>query len=599
MTKPVVKFLPFLIVLALIPFMLPGGRLGSYYLTLLILSVSSAIAALGLTVLLGYSGQVSLAQAAFFGIGAYAFAILAAKHDVPYGVAVVASLVITTLSGFVLGVISLRLASHYLALVTIGFQIIIELILNNASVLTGGADGISNIPRPALPGIDFTRDHNFYWLSVACLGAAAYLVYRLRHSRIGGALLALREDEIAAASQGIRLYWTKILAFTASATLGGLGGILYASGSMYISPNVFDFNQSVSFFAMTLVGGQESIVGTTLGAGLITFLPEVLRFLHAYYIAVYGLLVVIVILFMPQGLYGLLLRGLEFGWRAIRGGKPEGTAAPVEAKAAHQLKRPIATSEILLEVFGLAKHFGGIKAVNGVDFTICRGDVAVLIGPNGSGKTTALNVLSGVYTATAGRILYKGEEITNRRPSDINRLGITRTFQNIRLFPELTALENVVIGCYPKGSVGLLGTLLARPRGFAEERAAREKARETLRLLGFSRFDVKAKNLPYGQQRVVEIARAIVSDPELLLLDEPAAGMNREETASLSELIYRIHDLGLTILLIEHDMSFVASVATRAYVMDFGQKISEGSVSEVLADPDVIKAYLGDDAEYA
>jgi branched-chain amino acid transport system permease protein len=277
----------------------------------------------------------------------------------------------------------------------------------------------------------------------------------------------------------------------------------------------------------------------------------------------------------------------------------EGAAVPVEAQRQHSLKRPIASSDPILQITGLRKHFGGIKAVDGVDFTICRGDIAVLIGPNGSGKTTALNVLSGVYTATAGTISFKGADITNRRPAEINRLGITRTFQNIRLFPELTALENVVIGYYPKGTVGLLGTLFARRRGFIEDREAMAKARETLRLLGFSRFDVKAKNLPYGQQRVVEIARAIVAGPELLLLDEPAAGMNREETAALSEILYRIHDLGLTILLIEHDMSFVASVATRAYVMDFGQKISEGTVAEVLSDQKVIKAYLGDDAEYA
>jgi branched-chain amino acid transport system permease protein len=599
MTRAVLKFLPFLIALALIPIFLPGGRLGSYYLTLLILSVSYAVAALGLTILLGYSGQVSLAQAAFFGIGAYAFAVLAAKHDVPFGFAAIAALIITTGFGFLLGLISLRLASHYLALVTIGFQIIVGLVLNNWAIVTGGADGVSNIPRPVFFGIDFSHDHYFYWLSIACLGIASYLVYRLRHSRLGGALLALREDEIAAASNGISLFWTKILAFTASATLGGLGGILYASGSMYISPNVFDFNQSVSFFAMTLVGGQESIVGTTLGAALITFLPEVLRFLHAYYIAVYGALVVIVILFMPQGLYGMLLRGIDALRHMVFRSPTEGAAVPVAAQRQHSLKRPVATNDPILQITGLRKHFGGIKAVDGVDFTICRGDIAVLIGPNGSGKTTALNVLSGVYTATAGRISFNGTDITNRRPAEINRFGITRTFQNIRLFPELTALENVVIGYYPKGTVGLLGTLFARRRGFIEDREAMAKARETLRLLGFSRFDIKAKNLPYGQQRVVEIARAIVSGPQLLLLDEPAAGMNREETAALSEILYRIHDLGLTILLIEHDMSFVASVATRAYVMDFGQKISEGTVAQVLSDQKVIKAYLGDDADYA
>ncbi len=600
MIKQILKFLPFLIILAVVPLLLPGGRIGSYYQTLLILSVSYATAALGLTVLLGYSGQISLAQAAFFGIGAYVFTVLVVTYNKSYWLSALAALVVTAAFGFFLGAISLRLASHYLALVTIGFQIITQLVLNNWHSFSGGADGISNIPRPALFGLTFSADRNFYWFSLLVFGCAAYIVYRLRHSRLGGALLALREDEIAAASNGISVFWTKVLAFSVSAALAGFGGILYASGSLYISPDVFSFYQSVSFFAMVLVGGRESIIGTALGAGLITFLPEVLRFLQAYTIAIYGLLIVVVVLFLPEGLYGLLLRGATAVGHKFTASKPH--EAQVTARTLPPtlpLVRPVATTEPLLEIKGLAKHFGGIKAVQKLDLTVCKGDVAVLIGPNGSGKTTVLNVLSGIYTATAGSITYRGEEISNSHPNKINRLGICRTFQNIRLFPELTALENVAVGYYSKGTVGLLGTLLSRPLGYREEEEARTKARDILHFLGFDRLEVKAKNLPYGQQRIVEIARAIVSAPDLLLLDEPAAGMNHEETEALSKILYRIHALGLTMLLIEHDMSFVSSVATRAYVMDFGQKISEGSVQHVLSDPAVVKAYLGDDIEYA
>ena len=521
-------------------------------------------------------------------------------YNVSYWLSMLASLAVTSAFGFFLGAISLRLASHYLALVTIGFQIITQLVLNNWRGFSGGADGISNIPRPTLLGIGFSTDRDFYWFALIVFCIAAYIVYRLRHSRLGGALLALREDEIAAASNGISVFWTKVLAFSVSAALGGLGGILYASGSLYISPDVFNFYQSVSFFAMVLVGGRESIVGTSLGAALITFLPEVLRFLQAYTIAIYGFLIVVVVLFLPDGLYGLLLarrrctqpqtpQAERCGNRAHRP-SPADTAPPV---------RPVATTEPLLEIKALSKHFGGVKAVQNLDLTICKGDVAVLIGPNGSGKTTVLNVLSGIYSTTSGSITYRGQDISNSPPNTINRLGICRTFQNIRLFPELTALENVAVGYYSKGTVGLIGTLLSRPLGYREEETARTKARDILHFLGFDRLDVKAKNLPYGQQRIVEIARAIVSSPDLLLLDEPAAGMNHEETAALSQILYRIHALGLTMLLIEHDMSFVASVATRAYVMDFGQKISEGSVAHVLRDPAVVKAYLGDDIAYA
>lgn len=599
--KQLFRFSPFVLLLILVPFLLPPGRLGSYYITLTILSVSYAIAALGLTVLLGYSGQVSLAQAAFYGIGSYTFAILTVKDHWLFWPAFVAALVVTTLFGFLLGAISLRLTSHYLALVTIGFQTIVNLVLNNWQTLTGGADGISNIPRPSIGGFSLTDDRAFYWLTVVFLLLAAYVVYRLRYSRMGSALLALREDEIAASAAGVNLFWAKVLAFSVSAALGGLGGILYASGSMYISPNVYSFDQSVLFFSMVLVGGQESIVGTTLGAVLLTFLPEWLRFLQQYYIAVYGLLVVLVILFLPEGLFGLLRRGVNYGMSKVRrrqaAGPGAGSEPEVPAVRSPQ-KRPQASSEVLLEVKNLHKYFGGVKAVQGVDFKVHKGDIAVLIGPNGSGKTTVLNVLSGIYEATKGQILFQGQDITALKPHQVNRAGIARTFQNIRLFPELTALENVVVGFYPKGTVGVVGTLLSRKRGYLEERMARERALNALNLLGFTRFEEKAKNLPYGQQRIVEIARAMVSEPKLLLLDEPAAGMNPEETRLLSHILYRLHDLGLAILLIEHDMSFVSDVATRAYVMDFGAKISEGSVEEVLRDPEVVRAYLGDDSDY-
>jgi ABC-type branched-subunit amino acid transport system ATPase component/ABC-type branched-subunit amino acid transport system permease subunit len=600
-TKQMPKYLPLIILAFLLPFLLPGGRLGGYYLTLAILSVSYAIASLGLTVLLGYSGQISLAQAAFYGIGSYTFAILTVHYHLTFWPAFFAAIVVASLFGLFLGAISLRLTTHYLALVTIGFQTIISLVLNNWKSLTSGADGISNIPRPHIGGLNFTIDKNFYWLILVFLLIAVYVVYRLRNSRMGSALLALREDEIAASAAGINLFWAKVLAFSISSALGGLGGALYASGALYISPNIYTFDQSVLFFSMVLVGGQESIIGTILGAVLLTFLPEWLRFLQQYYIAVYGFLVIVVILFLPEGLWGLLVRGVKSAYHVFR--KSEKSKAPeVQFFQIHSnhnhIKRPQATDEVILEVNDLHKHFGGVKAVNGMSFKVHKGDITVLIGPNGSGKTTVLNVLSGIYDATGGTISYKGVNITNKKPHEVNRLGIARTYQNIRLFPELTALENVVVGFYPKGSVGLVGTLLSRRKGYIEEATARTRAREALELLGFTRMDEKAKNLPYGQQRIVEIARAIVASPEVLLLDEPAAGMNPEETKSLSEIIYRLHDLGLTIVLIEHDMSFVSNVATQAYVMDFGKKISEGSVQTVLRDPEVIKAYLGDDSDY-
>lgn len=599
MIKQFLKFAPLLFVFAVAPFFLPEGRGGSYYLTLMILSGSYAIAALGLTVLLGYAGQVSLAQAAFFGIGSYAFSILAVKYGVDFWLSLLGAVVIALIFGALIGLLVLRLRTHYLALVTIGFQIITNLVLNNWD-FTGGSDGIAGIPRPTLFGVDFVSDQNFYWLTLAFIALAAFVVYRLRYSMIGSTLLALREDEIAASTSGISVTAAKILAFSVCAGLAGLGGVFYASGSMYISPNVYTFNQSVTFFAMVLIGGQESIVGSILGATLLTFLPEMLRFLQGYYIAVYGLAVVVIILFMPKGIYGSIASGAEWGWRRLfprREAEPAGT--PAATREAHTGNRAPRSNEVILEINDLHKYFGGVKAVQGVDITVRRGDVVVLIGPNGSGKTTVLNTMSGIYKATRGNISLCGNEIVNKSAHRISRLGMSRTFQNIRLFPELSVLENVAIGFYPKATVGVVGTLLLRPKGLREERQAEEKAKQTLTLLGFDRFHEKAKNLAYGEQRIVEIARAIISDPEILLLDEPVAGMNREEKTRLSGILHTISGMGITILLIEHDMSFVSKVSTYLYVMDYGRLISEGSATDVLKDPAVIQAYLGGEIEDA
>ncbi|MDA3921985.1 MAG: branched-chain amino acid ABC transporter ATP-binding protein/permease [Salinisphaera sp.] len=598
MIKQFLKFSPLMLFFAVVPFFLPEGRAGSYYLTLMILSGAYAIAALGMTVLLGYAGQVSLAQAAFFGIGSYAFSILAVKYGQDFWLSLFGAVVIALIFGALIGLLVLRLRTHYLALVTIGFQIITNLVLNNWD-FTGGSDGISGIPRPSLFGIDFMSDQNFYWLTLVFITLAAFVVYRLRYSLLGSTLLALREDEIAASTSGISVVAAKILAFSVCAGLAGLGGAFYASGSMYISPNVYTFSQSVTIFAMVLIGGQESIVGTILGAALLIFLPEMLRFLHDYYIAVYGLAVVVIILFMPKGVYGSLASGAEWGWQKLFAQRQTEIPTASTVQQAPPEKAAVRSDEVILKISDLHKYFGGVKAVQGVDITIRRGDVVVLIGPNGSGKTTVLNTMSGIYKATRGEISFCGHDIVNKSAHQISRLGMSRTFQNIRLFAELSVIENVAIGFYPKATVGVVGTLLLRPKGLREDRQAEEKAKQTLLLLGLDRFHEKAKNLSYGEQRIVEIARAIISDPEILLLDEPVAGMNREEKIRLSGILRTISGMGITILLIEHDMSFVSEVSTYLYVMDYGRLISEGVAREVLKDPAVIQAYLGGEIEDA
>lgn len=582
-----------------LPFLLPGGRLGNYYMTELLRTTVFCFATLGLTVGMGYAGQISLAQAAFFGLGAYSLASTTVLFGLPYWVGVVLALVIPIVTGLFLGAISLRLVTHYLALVTIGFQIIIQLVLHNWKGVTGGADGLSSIPRPF--GIEDAKF--FYWFCLAILFVCILFVYRLKNSRLGRALFALREDELAASVAGVDLFKTKMLAFAICSTLGGIGGSLYASGYGYISPDVFIFEQSVTFFAMLITGGADSIIGAMVGTILLTWLPEWLRSFKEYYLAIYGGLIIVFLVFLPNGIWGVV-SGLYDRVMKKKGKgatqEKSGAIKFVEGKNLSYLEQANAAAslkeeQVIFEVKGLKKHFGGVKAVDGVDFHVKKGDIHVLIGPNGSGKTTVINVLSGIYTATDGHIKYRDKEITNHKPHLIVQKGAARTFQNIRLFSELSVIDNVMIGQHTRTKANLLDIMFQLKSSREEEKKIRARAEEALAFVGFENYFEKVKNLSYGQQRLVEIARALATEPDLLLLDEPAAGMNPEETQELIKLIRRMNELGITMLLIEHDMHLVTQVADYITVLDFGKKISEGSVEQVLNDPEVIKAYLGEE----
>ncbi|MUG70693.1 MULTISPECIES: ABC transporter permease subunit [Paenibacillus] len=587
-----------LIVIAFcLPYLLPGGRLGNYYMTEVIKTTVFCLATLGLTVGMGYGGQISLAQAAFFGLGAYSLASATVLFGLPYWVGVLLALLVPVVSGLLLGAISLRVVTHYLALVTIGFQIIVQLVMHNWKIVFGGADGVGGIPRPF--GIDDLKA--YYWVCLTVLLVCMLFVYRMRRSRLGRALFALREDELAASAIGIDLYRTKMMAFSVCSALGGVGGLLYASAYQYISPDVFSFEQSVTFFAMLITGGADSIIGTLVGTVLLTWLPEWLRSFKDYYLAIYGGLIIAVLIFVPNGIWGIVSSlYLMVMKKKGSGNAASGTIKFVEGKRLSYLERQDAPAiksrqPVIFEVNGLKKHFGGVKAVDGVDFHIRKGDIHVLIGPNGSGKTTVINVLSGLYAATEGTVSYRGNPIANLRPHLIVKQGIARTFQNIRLFPELTVIENVMIGQHIRTKSNL-GSIFFNIRSFRdEEKKIRERAEEALAFVGFENYAEKVKNLAYGQQRLVEIARALATEPELLLLDEPAAGMNPEETQELVKLLKRMNELGITMLLIEHDMNLVTQVADSITVLNFGKKISEGSLEQVLDDAEVIKAYLGEE----
>jgi branched-chain amino acid transport system permease protein len=388
---------------------------------------------------------------------------------------------------------------------------------------------------------------------------------------------AVRDNELAAGVNGIDIFRTKIYAFAICAVLGGLAGGLFAGGFAYVSPDQFSFAESIVFLTMSLLGGVASPIGSVIGTGLLILIPEWLRFLKSVpglYLAIYGLFVILIIRFMPDGIWGFVATAFE-RWRAK-------TKAPPAEKAL-VLKPATSGDDIVLEVRGLSKHFGGLKAVDGVDIAVRRGGVHALIGPNGSGKTTTLNVLSGLYKATSGTILLDGTDITSMQPHKRTAAGLGRTFQNIRLFRSMTALENVEIGAERPGN-----------KMVESSAALTERAMEALTFVGLgARANELITSFSYGHQRLIEIARALAGNPTLLLLDEPAAGLNSTEKRELHELLKRIAAQGLTILIIDHDMTLVSEAAQHITVLNFGRRIADGESMAVLRHPDVVSAYLG------
>ena len=586
--------------LALAVFVFPWAVQSSYWLNLVNLAIGFSVACLGLNIVLGYTGQLSLAQAAFWGVGAYTSAILTTRLGVPVWGGMVAAFVVAGLFGVLLGIPTLKLSGHYLAMTTIGFGIILQLILINAIWLTYGSDGIPKIPSPALGSFELKDPNTFFYVAAVSLILLTWASIRLKDSRVGRAFMAIRENEMAAETTGVDSTYYKIMAFALSAAYAGFGGWLFAhSGSHYISPDTFSFDQSVVLLAMAVLGGNGSAVGAVVGAVLLTMLPEVLRFLKDSYMMVYAAGIVLVMIFMPGGIASLvrtlpLSQRLREWWHTgSKAARQVEIAAPVEKRSAI-LPVDAGSNGTLLTVKGLAKHFGGLKAVDGVDMEVRRGEIQALIGPNGSGKTTILNMLSGLYVPTAGEIVLDGAPITGKKPHVITAHRVARTFQNIRLFGELTVLDNVMIGQHGRTASGLIPSIFQPASQQAEEAAMRRRALEMLDFVGLRGKEfAEAKSLPYGRQRVLELARALVSDPTLLLLDEPAAGLNAAETEALLDLLFQIQDQGITILLVEHDMSLVMNVSDHITVLNFGKKIAEGAAEKIEKNQEVIDAYLG------
>ena len=562
----------------IVEILINGGHLSSLMKGLLVPLCIYTIMAISLNLTVGILGELSLGHAGFMCVGAFSSSLFSIcmleaipSVGVRFTLAILVGAAAAAVAGIIVGIPVLRLRGDYLAIVTLAFGEIIKNVVNviylgkdangihvsikNAMALNMAEDG--QIIMNGAQGINGTPKNATFTVGIILILITLFIVLNLIHSRSGRAIMSVRDNRIAAESIGINITKYKLMAFTISASLAGVAGVLYSHNlsALTATQKNFGYNQSIMILVFVVLGGIGNIRGSMIAAVILTLLPELLRGLNTYRMLIYAIVLIVMMI---------------FNW----------SPKFIDFRKRHSLRR----------------YFHKNTAVDDFSITIEKGQLYGLIGPNGAGKTTIFNLLTGVYKPNMGTIQLDGMNITGKKTMEINRAGVARTFQNIRLFKELTVLDNVKAGLHNQYSYSTVAGILRLPKYFKVEKTMDEKAVELLKVFDLDKEkDYLASNLPYGKQRKLEIARALATNPKLLLLDEPAAGMNPNETKELMDTIRFVRDnFDMTILLIEHDMKLVSGICEKLTVLNFGQVLAQGNTVDVLNDPEVIKAYLGE-----
>jgi branched-chain amino acid transport system permease protein len=611
-------------------------------------ALAYAMLALGLNIVVGFAGLLDLGYAAFFAIGAYTYGAMSSyqiqppwssfwepfqwlglvQHldagggvgtvhfDVSFWLMMPIAALVAALFGLLFGAPTLRLKGDYLAIVTLGFGEIVPIVARNTPYITNGAQGLNGVSTPKFFGYDFgVMSTPYYYLGLVIVVLLIFVSTRLKHSRVGRAWLAIREDEIAAEAMGVNRVKLKLLAFAIGASFAGVTGTFYVAKLQTAAPEMFMFPVSVMVLVMIVLGGIGSVAGVVVGALTLQllqswFLQDLTQWIHALgnltgiaflqtldlvqsIELIFGIILVTMMLYRRQGLIPERAAVAALSYEQ-QNAMPSPNV--VDAGLAPLHRRTIDPGKPLLEIKGLAKSFGGIRAVNRIDLDVMPGSIVAIIGPNGSGKTTFFNLITGLIEPDGGHVRLADQDVTGLKPHRIVEKGIARTFQNLRLFSNMTLMENALVGAHTRTSTGAVGAVLRLPRVKREEAAARARALEILGIFGnrlMPRLQHLAFSLSYANRRRLEIARALVSEPVLLLLDEPTAGMNPTETLELTEQIRHLRERGVTILLIEHKLDVVNKIADQVIVLDHGEKIAEGTPKQVHSNKEVLRAYLG------